>query len=92
MNNPFTNRVESYLGAIFISLLALFFIGFMFISLKNLQSDTDIINAQGVQVKTISETERALIKIWITDNNIQIPEGKGYKYLIQQHPSKPWLR
>ncbi len=92
MNNPFTNRVESYVGAIFISLLALFFIGLMFISLKNLQSDTDVINAQDVQIKTISETERALIKTWIEENNIQIPEGKGYKYLIQQFPSKPWLK
>lgn len=80
------------MGAIFISLLALFFIGLIFISLKNLQSDTEIINAQEIRIKTISETERALIKSWITENSIQIPEGKGYKYLIQQYPLKPWLK
>ena len=92
MSNPFTAKVESYIGAVFISLLAAFFIGLIFISLKNLQSDTEVLNAQEVKVKTMSGTERALIKTWLNENEIQIPEGKGYKYLIQQYPSKPWIR
>lgn len=92
MSSPLTARVESYIGAIFISLLALFFIGLIFISLKNLQSDTEILNAQEVRVKNISRTERFLMENWIKENEIQIPEGKGYRYLIQQYPAKPWLK
>lgn len=92
MENPLTTRVESYLGAIFISLLALFFVGLIFISLKNLQSDTEILNAQEVRVKNISATERILMDNWIQENAITIPEGRGHKYLIQKYPLRPWLK
>ena len=80
------------MGAIFISLLALFFIGLIFISLKNLQTDTDILNAQDIKVKNISETERFLIENWIKENNIPVPDGKGYRYLVKKYPLKPWFK
>lgn len=92
MENPLTTRVESYLGAIFISLFALFFVGLIFIALKNFQSDSDILSAQEVKVKNISATERALMENWIQENSIKIPEGQGYRYLIQQYPARPWLK
>lgn len=92
MENPLTTRVESYLGAIFISLFAVFFVGLIFIALKNFQSDSDILSAQEVRVKNISATERILMENWIQENAITIPEGKGYKYLIQKYPLRPWLK
>jgi len=92
MNNPLTSQVESRLGAAYISLLGLFFVGLIFIALKNFNSDIIILDSQTAQVKTISNTERELINIWIQEKNIQIPEGKGYRYIIQQYPSRPWVR
>ncbi len=90
--NPLTLQIESRLGVVYISLLAIFFIGLVFIALKNFNSDSIILNSQSVQVKTISTTERYLIDGWLKENRIEIPEGKGYKYIIQQYPSKPWFR
>lgn len=92
MTNPLTVRVESRLGAVYISLLTMFFIGLFFIALKNFNSDLVILDSQSAQVKTISTTERYLIDGWIRDNQIEVPEGKGYRYVIHQYPSKPWLR
>ncbi len=88
--NPLTMQVESRLGAFYIALLALFFVGLIFIALKNFNSDSLILDSQAAQVKTISNTERYLIEVWIKENQIEIPEGKGYRYIIQQYPSKPW--
>ena len=90
--NQLTAQIESRLGAFYISLLGLFFIGLIFIALKNFNSDLLIINSQSAQVKTISTTERYLIDGWIKENQIEVPEGKGYRYVIQQYPSKPWLK
>ncbi|OGN01658.1 MAG: hypothetical protein A3G51_02945 [Candidatus Yanofskybacteria bacterium RIFCSPLOWO2_12_FULL_43_11b] len=92
MNNPLTLQVESRLGALYVSLLGLFFVGLIFIALKNFNSDSIILNSQTAQVKTISTTERDLINGWITENQIEIPQGKGYRYVIQQYPSKPWFK
>jgi len=92
MSNPLTIQVESRLGAVYISLLAIFFIGLFFIALKNFNSDSIILNSQSSQIKTISNTERDLINNWIKENNIEIPEGNGYRYIIQQYPSKPWFK
>lgn len=91
MKNPFTIQVEARLGATYISLLGLFFVGLIFIALKNFNSDSIVLDSQNVQIKTISSTERDLINNWIQDNNIEIPNGKGYRYIIQQYPSKPWF-
>ena len=92
MSNPLTQQVESRLGAFYIALLALFFIGLIFIALKNFNSDTIVLDSQAAQVKNISNTERYLINAWINENNIEIPEGKGYRYVIQKYPDKPWIR
>ena len=92
MSNPLTLQVESRRGAVFISLLGMFFVGLIFIALKNFESDSIILDSQTVQIKTISNTERYLIDGWVKDNNIRIPEGKGYRYVIQQYPSKPWFK
>ena len=85
-------QVESRLGAFYITLLAFFFIGLIFIALKNFNSDTIILDSQTAQVKTISTTEKYLINAWIQENNIEIPKGKGYRYIIQRYPSKPWIK
>ncbi|OGN13425.1 MAG: hypothetical protein A3J47_01570 [Candidatus Yanofskybacteria bacterium RIFCSPHIGHO2_02_FULL_43_22] len=92
MRNLLTIEIESYVGAIFISLLAVFFIGFMFTSIKNFNSDVTIITSEQVQVKTISATERELIRSWIRDNKVEIPEEVGYRYLLEKYPSRPWLK
>lgn len=92
MINPLTLQVESRLGAAYISLLGMFFVGLIFIAIKNFESDSIILDSQSAQVKTISTTERYLINGWIQENNIEVPEGKGYRYLIQQYPSKPWFK
>lgn len=90
--NPLTTQVESRLGAAFITLLALFFVGLIFIALKNFSSDVLVLEADTTQVKTISGTERLLIQNWVEDNNIVIPEGQGYRYVIRKYPNKPWVR
>ncbi len=89
--SPLTVQVESRLGAFYISLLGLFFVGLIFIALKNFNSDSIVLDSQSAQVKTISSTERDLINNWIQNNHIEIPKGRGYRYVIQQYPSKPWL-
>ena len=91
--NPNTFRIESSLGAVFISLLSMFFIGLLFISIKNFNSDVDIINGtyNNARVSKVSQTELVLIKDWVQDNKINIPEGRGYRYLIRKYPNKPWL-
>lgn len=92
MNNPLTAQVEARLGAAYVSLLGLFFVGLIFIALKNFESDSIILDSQSAQVKTITTTERLLINSWIRENKINIPSGKGYRYVIQQYPSRPWFR
>ena len=92
MRNFLTIEVESYMGAMFITLLAAFFIGFLFISIKNLDSDISIITSEQVHVKNISATERELIRNWIRENKVEIPEEVGYRYLIKKYPSRPWLK
>lgn len=92
MYNPLSTQIESGLGSIFIGVLSIFFIFILFISMKNLESDTIVLNSSTTQVKSMSSTERQLIAHWIEDNNIPLPEGKGYKYIIQQYPDKPWLK
>jgi len=92
MKNFLTTEIESYMGAIFIGLLSAFFIGFIFIVMKNMDSDIAIIISEHVEVKTISAIERESIRNWIRENNIEIPEEVGYRYLIGKYPSRPWLK
>ena len=51
MRNFLTIQIESYVGALFIALLAVFFIGLMFIAMKNFDSDVNIINATQTRVR-----------------------------------------
>lgn len=90
--NPLTTQVESRLGAAYISLMALFFVGLIFIAMKNFNSDAVLLEADQTRVKTISGTERMLIENWVRENNIELPEGEGYRYLIRKYPNKPWIR
>lgn len=53
MRNFLTIQIESYMGAIFISFLALFFIGLIFIAMKNFNSDLTIINAEQIRVRNL---------------------------------------
>lgn len=92
MSNPLTTQVEARLGAAYVSLLGLFFVGLIFIALKNFESDSIVLDSQSTQVKTITTTERYLINNWIKDNRLEVPKGKGYRYIIQQYPSRPWYR
>ena len=91
MRNFLTFQIESWIGAVFVISLAGFFIGFLFISMKNFDSDISLLDVSQSSIKGISQTERILIKNWVDTNNVQVPEGKGFRYLINKYPSKPWL-
>lgn len=93
MRNPLTFRVESSLGAAFVSLLSMFFIGLLFIAIKNFETDVDIMSmdTQNNRIRTTSKTEFNLMKEWVDDNDINIPEGSGPRYLRREYPDKPWL-
>ena len=85
-------QVESRLGAAYITLLSLFFVGLLFIAVKNFNSDVVILESDTTKVKTISSTERTLIEYWVGENNIEIPKGEGYRYLMRKYPHKPWIK
>lgn len=91
-DNIITSRVESGLGATFVVLLIAFLAGVLFIAIKNFDSDTIVLDSSNAQLVSMSSTERQLITAWIQNNNIQIPPGKGYHYVEQQYPDKPWLK
>lgn len=92
MRNPLTFEVEGYMGAAFIALLGGFLIAFFFIAIKNFNTDVDILNSSQASIKTISPTERGLIDNWLRDTGTEIPAGKGYRYIINAYPDKPWFR
>ena len=92
MSNPLTIQVESRLGVVYVSLLGLFFVGLIFIALKNFNSDLIVLDSQSAQVKTISTTERYLINDWIQRNKIEVPESKGYRYIIQRYLANPLFK
>lgn len=73
-------------------LFAAFFIGLIFIAMKNFDSDLTIITSEQTQIKTISVTERILIRDWLIESQIETPEKVGYRYLIGKYPSRPWLK
>lgn len=65
--------------------------GILFVAIKNYDSDQIVLDATATQVKSMSSTERQLIAQWANGNNIPIPDGKGYRYLVQEYPNRPWL-
>jgi len=90
--NAATMQVESKLGAMFIVLFVAFMVGLLFLAMKNFNSDAIAFNSNQTQVKTISSTERQLIAQWILGNDIDLPEGEGYRYIERKYPNKPWLK
>ncbi len=91
MVNPLTMQVESRIGAAFVALMAIFMGGILFASIQNYNSDQIVLNASATEVKSMSSTERQLIAQWIKDNDIPFPDGKGYRYFVQEYPNRPWL-
>lgn len=81
------------MGAVFMALLGAFFISLLFVTIKNAQTDIDIMSATNSQVKSrsVSGAELGLMQEWIGDNNIQIPEGQSYRYILRTYPDRPWL-
>jgi len=91
-DNTLTMQVESKMGALFIALFAAFLVGFLFIVIKNFNSDAIAMDSDQTQIRTISSTERQLIAQWLIDNNVTVPQGQGYHWVEQQYPDKPWFK
>ncbi len=86
-----TMQVESWLGAALLVIVTCFMIGVLFVAISNYDSDTIELNASQTRVRTITSTERQIIARWVNDTHTVVPEGKGYRYLVQQYPDRPWL-
>ena len=91
MKNFLTFRIESVLGGIFVLAIAGFFVGYMYVSVENFNTDVSLMDSNNVQLKSVNETERGLIDLWVRENNVIIPPDLGYRYLIREFPNKPWL-
>ena len=91
MRNPITFRTESMLGSVFVSIFSVFLISILIIEMKNFNSDIDTLDINNTHIKFPSMNERLVVKKWVEENNIKIPEGKGYRYLAKQYPDKPWF-
>lgn len=84
-------QVESYLGAVFILGTALFFGLMIYGAVKNFEGELAAMEGNRAKLNIISHAERELIDEWVKRNNIQIPQGKGYRYLIIKYKDRPWL-
>lgn len=98
MKNIFTFTVESWVGALLLGVLAVFFIIMLFTMISNFSSDVDILSSSYSTVQSgknktnfISPFEKSLINSWLHENGIVIPEGKSYHYLLEVYPERPWL-
>lgn len=94
MRNPFTFQIESYSGAFLMFLVGAFFVSFMYIAIKNFDTDIETIDAEHAssRIKTISPAQRELMDIWMREKGISLPEGESYRWLLKQYPDRPWLR
>ena len=96
MNNLLKYRVETSLGAAFISMLSVFFVALTFVAVKNFETDMDMemimSGSNTVKVRKMSATELILLREWISSNSIEVPDGEGYNYLRHRYPEKPWLQ
>jgi hypothetical protein len=88
--NILRTQVESYVGAGFVVMFAGFCASMLFIMVRNFNSDVEILSAQQTQIRTISPSQRLLMDTWVRENSIQIPEGEGYRWLLNEYPSRPW--
>lgn len=85
-----TFKVESWLGAVFVLLLAGFFLGLFFIFMKNF--DSDLATANTTAASYGSPQERSAMNEWAKKNNIDAPPGPNrVRYLISRYPDRPWL-
>ena len=91
IRNPLTIKVESYLGAFFVLSTAIFFGLMVYRSAQDFDSESIIMESQRVSIKTVSPTEKTLINNWVKANHITLPKGKGYRYVINEYKTKPWL-
>ena len=66
MKNPLTFRIESVAGSLFLAGVALFFVAFLFIAVKNFNSDIDAETVQTAnqfrRIKGTSELNKELIE------------------------------
>jgi len=65
MRNPLSFRIESLLGSLFLAGIAIFFLAFFFIAVKNFNSDIEIDTAQTTnqfrRIRDFSELRKQLI-------------------------------
>jgi len=75
-------------------LVGAFSTSFLYIAIKNFDTDIETIDAQHVtaKIKTISPAQRELMDIWMRENTIEIPEGESYRWLLRKYPDRPWLK
>ncbi len=92
MRNPLTFEIESYLGAGFVFLLTVFLVAFLFAVMRNFDAEIDMLNATQTKIRAISPIQLQLMEAWVRENNIEIPQDEGYRYLLRAYPTKPWLR
>jgi len=92
MRNPLSVRIETWLGGVMILAISASLVGFFIIAVKNFNSDVDILNATGVQVRNISPQEKQMIDQWLEENNTGISvQDVGYKYILNKFPNRPWI-
>lgn len=90
MKNPLTIKIESYFGVFLVLSTAIFWGTFIYRSAEDFNSETIIMESQRLSIKTVSSAERKLIDDWMRFNDIQFPNGKGYRYIVKNYPDKPW--
>ncbi len=91
MKNPLAVQIESWFGSLLVLVFAGFMIGFFLISVKNFNSDVDILNSTGTKLIVVSLEERQLIDQWLLDSNQGVSAKEvGYRYIISHFPDKPW--
>lgn len=92
MRNPFTVRIETWLGGVLILAVSAFLVGFFVLALKNFNSDTDILNATGAKIRIISSQEKLLMDKWLKENNTGLSvQDVGYRYILMKFPDRPWI-
>jgi len=66
MRNPLSFRVESLMGSLFLAGIALFFVAFLFITMKNFNSDIESETVQTAnqlwRIKKISELNKQILE------------------------------
>lgn len=90
MRNPLTIQIESWLGGILVFGVSAFLVGMFWVSVKNMESDADILNFSSAKLTVVSPQEKVLIDEWLANNGISVKDV-GYRYLIKKYPDKPWL-